>query len=118
MAWGLFRKKEIEAMINERRSEDRRKVDADIAACNARHDEHDKHKENQDKTMGAFNDTISELTRALNTTNSTLSKWVELQPTVERTRNNFTTIDTLKSWAGSLAVLYVAYDIIVRFFKL
>jgi len=39
---------------------------------------------------------------------------VELQPTVERTKNNFTTIDTLKSWGGSLAVLYVAYDIIKK----
>jgi len=114
MEWGFLGKEEVHAMIEERRTHDRRKIEADIAACNARHDAHDKHREDSDKTMKSFNDTITELTKALHTTNNTLSKWVELQPTVERTKNNFTTIDTLKSWGGSLAVLYVAYDIIKK----
>ena len=57
---------------------------------------------------------FSELNTTLHTTNKTLEKWVELQPIVERSKNNFTTIDTLKSWGGSLAVLYVSYDIIKK----
>ena len=114
MAWGYLRKEEVHTMIEERRNHDRRKIDAEMAACNARHDAHDKHKQDSEKAMKSFSDTVTELTKALQTTNSTLSKWVELQPTVERTKNNFTTIDTLKSWGGSLAVLYVAYDIIKK----
>ena len=114
MGWGFMNKEEVHAMIEDRRIHDRRKVEAEIAACNARHDAHDKHQEDNARTMAAFNTTVTELTKALNTTNSTLSKWVELQPTVERTKNNFTTIDTLKSWGGSLAVIYVAYDIIIK----
>jgi len=114
MAWGLINKKEVEAMFEERRQEDRRKVDADIAACNARHDAHDaldlKHK----FEIEAISKGFSELNTTLHTTNKTLEKWVELQPIVERSKNNFTTIDTLKSWGGSLAVLYVAYDIIKK----
>jgi len=114
MAWGLVSKEEVHTMIEERRINDRRKMEAAIEACNARHDAHDKHRQDSDRAMKSFNDTVTELTKALQTTNSTLSKWVELQPTVERTKNNFTTIDTLKSWGGSLAVLYVAYDIIKK----
>jgi len=114
MAWGFLSKEEVHTMIEERRNHDRRKIDAEMAACNARHDAHDKHKQDSEKAMKSFSDTVTELTKALQTTNSTLSKWVELQPTVERTKNNFTTIDTLKSWGGSLAVLYVAYDIIKK----
>ena len=45
MAWGLINKNEVEAMIEDRRKEDRRKIDAEIAACNARHDLHDKERE-------------------------------------------------------------------------
>lgn len=114
MAWGFLTEEEVRTMIEERRSHDRRKIDAEIAECNARHDAHDKHRLDSEKSMKSFSDTVTELTKALNVTNATLSKWVELQPTVERTRNNFTTIDTLKSWGGSLAVLYVAYDIIKK----
>jgi len=114
MAWGFLSKEEVHTMIEERRNHDRRKIDAEMAACNARHDAHDKHRQDSEKAMKSFSDTVTELTKALQTTNSTLSKWVELQPTVERTKNNFTTIDTLKSWGGSLAVLYVAYDIIKK----
>lgn len=114
MKWGFLSKEEVHAMIEERRNHDRRKIDAEMAACNTRHDAHDKHKQDSEKAMKSFSDTVTELTKALQTTNSTLSKWVELQPTVERTKNNFTTIDTLKSWGGSLAVLYVAYDIIKK----
>lgn len=114
MAWGFLSKEEVHTMIEERRNHDRRKIDAEMAACNARHDAHDKHRKDSEKAMKSFSDTVTELTKALQTTNSTLSKWVELQPTVERTKNNFTTIDTLKSWGGSLAVLYVAYDIIKK----
>lgn len=114
MAWGLINKEEVEAMFEDRRQEDRRKVDAAIAACNARHDEHKKYREEAEKNMITITDALAKLTNTLNTTNLTLGKWVELQPTVERSKNNFTTIDTLKSWGGSLAVLYVAYDIIKK----
>lgn len=38
MTWVIVNKKEVEAMFEERRREDRRRADADIAACNARHD--------------------------------------------------------------------------------
>jgi len=114
MAWGFLSKEEVHTMIEERRKHDRRRIDSEMAACNARHDAHDKHRQDSEKAMKSFSDTVTELTKALQTTNSTLSKWVELQPTVERTKNNFTTIDTLKSWGGSLAVLYVAYDIIKK----
>ena len=114
MGWGFLNKEEVHAMIEERRTHDRRKIESEFAACNARHDVHDKHRLDSEKSMKSFSETVTELTKALNTTNATLSKWVELQPTVERTRNNFTTIDTLKSWGGSLAVLYVAYDIIKK----
>jgi len=76
MAWGLVSKEEVHTMIEERRINDRRKMEAAIEACNARHDAHDKHREDSDKTMKSFNDTITELTKALHTTNNTLSKWV------------------------------------------
>lgn len=115
MGWGFVSKQEVHDMIEERRRVDRRKIEQDIAACNARHDEHKKYREEAEKNMITVTDALAKLTNTLNTTNSTLGKWVELQPTVERSRNNFTTIDTLKSWGGSLAVLYVAYDIIKKF---
>lgn len=76
MTWVIVNKKEVEAMFEERRREDRRRVDADIAACNARHDEHDKHREASEKTMISFNNTITELTKTLNTTNDTLTKYL------------------------------------------
>lgn len=76
MAWVIVNKKEVEAMFEERRREDRRRVDADIAACNARHEEHDKHREASEKTMISFNNTITELTKTLNTTNDTLTKYL------------------------------------------
>lgn len=114
MTWGIVSKKEVHEMIEERRHADRRKIEQDIASCNARHDEHEKYREESEKSMIKFNQSLAKLTETLTTTNTTLSKWVELQPTVERTKNNFTTIDTLKSWGGSLAVLYVAYDIIKK----
>lgn len=76
MTWVIVNKKEVEAMFEERRREDRRRVDADIAACNARHEEHDKHREASEKTMISFNNTITELTKTLNTTNDTLTKYL------------------------------------------
>lgn len=76
MTWVIVNKKEVEAMFEERRREDRRRADADIAACNARHDEHDKHREASEKTMISFNNTITELTKTLNTTNDTLTKYL------------------------------------------
>lgn len=76
MTWVIVNKKEVEAMFEERRREDRRRADADIAACNERHDEHDKHREASEKTMISFNNTITELTKTLNTTNDTLTKYL------------------------------------------
>jgi len=76
VAWGLLNKKEAEAMFEERRREDRRKTDEEFAKCNARHDEHDKHKEASEKAMISFNNTIAELTNVLNTTNETLAKYL------------------------------------------
>lgn len=64
--------------------------------------------------MNTFNVGLIKLTETLHTTNSTLSKWVELQPTIERTKNNYTAIDTIKAWIGSLAVFYVLYDIVKK----
>jgi len=76
MAWGLINKKEVEAMFEERRREDRRKTDAEFAVCNARHEAHDKHREDSDKAMNSFSNTIGELTKVLNTTNETLSRYL------------------------------------------
>lgn len=76
MTWVIVNKKEVEAMFEERRAHDRRKTDAEFAKCNARHDEHEKHKEESDKTMLSFNNTITELTKTLNTTNDTLTKYL------------------------------------------
>jgi hypothetical protein len=115
MSFGFMNKEEVSAMIEERRVADRRRYDDDLACCKKRHDEHELHRAELDKTMISFNNALSQLTTTLAATNATLSKWIELQPTVERSKNNFTTIDTLKSWGGSLAVLYVAYDIIKKF---
>lgn len=73
MAWGLVNRKEVEAMFEERRREDRRMVNVEIAKCNARHDEHAQLREEDRKVQ---TEAITKLTEAINITNSTLSKYL------------------------------------------
>lgn len=76
MAWGLVNKKEVEAMFEERRKEDRRKIESDIAACNARHDVHDREREVDRKVHVVHNEAITKLTEALTRTNETLNRYL------------------------------------------
>lgn len=73
MEWGFLNKKEVHDMIEERRSHDRRKVEAEIAACNARHDDHDRKRE-EDREIQT--QAITKLTIAINITNDTLTKYL------------------------------------------
>jgi len=76
MAWGIVNRKEVEALFEERRLEDRRKVDVAIAACNARHDLHDREREADRKAHTEHNSELRDLTEALNKTNATLARYL------------------------------------------
>ena len=76
MVWGLIDKKEVEAMFEDRRKEDRRKIEQDIAACNARHDVHDREREVDRKVHVIHNEAINKLTDALTKTNDTLARYL------------------------------------------
>lgn len=76
MEWGIINRQEVHAMIEERRIEDRRKIAAEIAACNARHDVHDKEREADRKVHAVHNEAITKLTEALTKTNDTLNRYL------------------------------------------
>ena len=110
----IIDKKEL-SDLKENRAHTRRKIDQletrqaqDIKECNARHDLHDEYKLHT-------NNSLDKLSNAVISLDSTIKKVIELTPTMERSRNNFTTLDTLKSWFIYIAVAYAAFEIFVNF---
>lgn len=86
------------------------------AKCESEHQksvkQHEEHsiyrRENDDKVRGMY--------VVLTEIRDILKDYKDQQPTIKRVQNNYTTIDTLKIWAGYLAIGYIAWTQIKELF--